>query len=229
MDPPCHGLAPEQRCWNLADLQAFLDVAMTHRLGPALWLTAMTGMRRGEIIGLQWDDVDFAAGTLSIQRSVTCTGYEVHVTRTKTRTSRRPINLDTRTLRVLADWRAAQRHELGGRQVAEVFTTVEGTRIHPHLLSQTFDRLVAKAGLRRIRLHDVRHTHATLLLKAGVPLKVVSERLGHSSPAFTMTVYQHVIPGMQRDAADVFARLITERTAMPTADDHVAMVSVDTR
>jgi integrase len=68
-----------------------------------------------------------------------------------------------------------------------------------------------------------------LLLKAGVPLKVVSERLGHSSPAFTMTVYQHVIPGMQRDAADVFARLITERTAMPTADDHVAMVSVDTR
>jgi hypothetical protein len=81
--------------------------------------------------------------------------------------------------------------------VAEVFTTVEGVRIHPHLLSQTLDRLVVKAGLRRIRLHDVRHTHATLLLKAGVPLKVVSERLGHSSPAFTMTVYQHVLPGMQ--------------------------------
>jgi hypothetical protein len=64
-----------------------------------------------------------------------------------------------------------------------------------------------------------------LLLKAGVPLKVVSERLGHSSPASTMTVYQHVLPGMQRDAADVFARLITERTAIP--DDHATMVSVD--
>ena len=122
---------------------------MTQRLGPALWLTAMTGLRRGEIIGLHWADVDFAACALSIQRSVTCTGYEVHVTRTKTRTSRRPINLDTRTLRVLADWRAVQRHDLGGRQVPVVFTTVEGVRIHPHLLSQTFDRLVANAELRR--------------------------------------------------------------------------------
>ena len=138
---------------------------------------------------------------------------------------RRPINLDTLTVGVLADWRAVPRHELGGRQVAEVFTTVEGARIHPHLLSQTFDRLLVKAGLRRIRLHDVRHTHATLLFKAAVPLKVVSERLGHSSPAFTMAVHQHVLPGMQRDAADVFARLITE----PTADDHAGMVSVDAR
>jgi len=123
----------------------------------------MTGMRRGEVVGLHWDDIDFAAATISLQRSVTCTGYQVHVTRTKTRTSRRPINLDVRSLDVLAKWRARQSQELGGRQAAEVFTTVDGARIHPHLLSQAFDRLRAKAGLPRIRLHDVRHTHATLL------------------------------------------------------------------
>jgi len=89
-----------------------------------------------------------------------------------------------------------------------MFTTADGRPLHPHVLSQTFTRLIARAGLPRIRLHDLRHTHATLLLKAGVPLKVVSERLGHSSPAFTMAVYQHVLPGMQRDAAELFVGLI---------------------
>jgi integrase len=81
--------------------------------------------------------------------------------------------------------------------------------VHPHALSQTVDRLQRAAGVPRIRLHDLRHTHATLLLKHGIPLKVVSERLRHSTPAFTMAVYQHVLPGMQRDAANTFARLIT--------------------
>ena len=89
-----------------------------------------------------------------------------------------------------------------------MFTRTTGQPLHPHVLSQTFERLQAQADVPRIRLHDLRHTHATLLLKAGVPLKVVSERLGHSSPAFTMAVYQHVLPGMQRDAADIFARLV---------------------
>lgn len=96
-----------------------------------------------------------------------------------------------------------------------MFTRANGQPVHPHVLPQTFERVQVKAGLPRIRLHDLRHTHATLLLKAGVPLKVVSERLGHSSPAFTMAVYQHVLPGMQRDAADTFARLMAE----PNPDD----------
>jgi integrase len=121
----------------------------------------------------------------------------VHTTPTKTRNSRRIVDLDPSTVTMLNDSRArSDRHD------GVVFTGTTGEALHPQTLSQTFGRLQARAELLRIRFHDLRHTHATLLLKAGVPLKVVSERLGHSTPAFTMAVYQHVLPGMQRDAAD---------------------------
>lgn len=89
-------------------------------------------------------------------------------------------------------------------------TKMDGNLIHPQTLSQAFERAVAGTTLPRISLHDLRHTHATLLLKAGVPLKVVSERLGHSSPAFTMATYQHILPGMQAEAADTFAALLRD-------------------
>jgi integrase len=87
-----------------------------------------------------------------------------------------------------------------------------GEPIHPHTFSQSFERIVRKAGLRPIRLHDLRHTHATLALKAGVPVKVISERLGHESPAFTLKQYAHVIPGMQAEAARAVAELVAEST-----------------
>ena len=81
-----------------------------------------------------------------------------------------------------------------------VFCRPDSKPTHPQLLSAAFKKLVSSSGLQRIRIHDLRHTHATLLLKAGVPIKVVSERLGHSTPGFTMATYQHVIPGMQEEA-----------------------------
>ena len=89
-----------------------------------------------------------------------------------------------------------------------VFAKPDGDPIHPDYFSQTFERLTAETDLPRIRLHDSRHTHATLLLQAGVPVKVVSERLGHSSVAFTLQVYQHVLPGMQADAAETFGNIV---------------------
>jgi integrase len=90
-----------------------------------------------------------------------------------------------------------------------VFARPDGTATHPEVISRTFDRIVARTGLPRIRFHDVRHTHASLLLKAGVPVKVVSERLGHATPSFTLDVYGRVLPGMQAEAAAVFSRLMT--------------------
>ena len=84
--------------------------------------------------------------------------------------------------------------------------------MHPHSISQAFERVAHNAGLPVIRFHDLRHTHATLLIKEGVPVKVVSERLGHATTAFTIETYQHVLPGMQADAAHLFAALVDPST-----------------
>lgn len=139
--------------------------------------------------------------------------YQVTVADVKTGTARRTIDLDERTVEVLRSWRAEREQEavLIGSTVSEeetVFSRPDGGLTHPDYFSQVFDRHLAGSELPRIRLHDLRHTHATILLKAGVPVKVVSERLGHSSPAFTMTVYQHVLPGMQADAARKFSEAL---------------------
>ena len=89
-----------------------------------------------------------------------------------------------------------------------VFTDCGGDPVHPDKLTQTFDRILRRAGSPVIRLHDLRHTHATLLIDAGVPVKVVSERLGHATAAFTIETYQHVLPAMQTRAVDVVAELM---------------------
>ena len=102
-----------------------------------------------------------------------------------------------------------------------VFTRPDGQPLHPHTVSQAFGRAQRHLEVTAIRFHDLRHTHASLLLRDRVPIKVVSERLGHSNPAFTMTTYQHVIPGMQEDAAATFGQLLadysTESTERPVA------------
>ena len=89
-----------------------------------------------------------------------------------------------------------------------LFTDAHGEQVHPHAISQTFERIAVRADVPLIRLHDLRHTHATLLIKAGVPVKVVSERLGHARAAFTIETYQHVLPGTQADAARTFEQLV---------------------
>jgi len=201
----------EQQAWTAEELQAFLRAASGHRLFPALWVSAFTGLRRSELLGLRWDDFDAKTATLSINRGLVAVDYELHETRGKTANARRRIDLDPTTVGVLTAWRAWQRteQEAAGIDAAGwMFTDGDGAPIHPHAVSQTFERIARRARVRVIRLHDVRHTHGTLLIAAGVPVKVVSERLGHASPVFTIDTYQHVLPGMQADAARVFERLI---------------------
>jgi integrase len=207
--------------WNAQQLGAFLASTCEHRYHAAIWLTANTGMRRGEILGLRWGDVDFGTAHLSVTRSLVSVGYELHETRGKSRTARRAINLDPRTIDVLHAWRQHRADEdpefdcddLDGH----VFARPDGAPTHPQLLSDAFKKLVHRSGLPRVRFHDLRHTHATLLLKAGVPIKVVSERLGHSTPGFTMSTYQHVIPGMQQQAAQTFADILATCADLPTS------------
>ena len=163
----------------------------------------MTGMRRSELLGLRWSDIDPDAGTLSINRGLVAVGYDLHESRGKT--------LDPTTVRVLTAWRSWQRVEreaVGAAPPDYLFTDAHGEQVHPHAISQTFERVALRAEVPLIRLHDLRHTHATLLIKAGVPVKVVSERLGHAKAAFTIETYQHVLPGMQEAAAENLAKLL---------------------
>jgi integrase len=168
-------------------------------------------MRRNELLGLRWDDYDAAKATLSINRGLVAVGYDLHETRGKTRNARPRLDLDPTTVGVINAWREWQRIEHGAVGIDTagwMFTSGNGEPIHPHAISQTFERFVRRAGVRVIRLHDLRHTHGTLLIAAGVPVKVVSERLGHGHPAFTIETYQHVLPGMQASAARVFEQLV---------------------
>jgi integrase len=196
------------------ELRRLMRTAVGHQLFPLLWLTAMSGMRRNEVLGLKWPDIDFAKRRLHLNRGLVAVGYEIHQTRGKTKNARRAIALDDTTLAVLAGWQAHQAAEFAAVGISNderwVFTDGDGQPIHPHAVYEAFRRIVHNAGVPTIRFHDLRHTHGSLLIRDGIPLKVVSERLGHANIAFTMQTYEHVLPGMQADAARS-----TERLAKP--------------
>lgn len=209
---------PEARSWTEDQLQQFLRAANGHRFFPLLWLTAMTGMRRNEVLGLKWDDIDLKRQRLSLNRGLVAVGYEVHQTRGKTRNARRPIDLDPTTLSILEAWQALQQAEADATGVeldGWVFTDGDGQPIHPHAITPAFERIARRAGVPVIRLHELRHTHGTLLIKAGVPVKVVSERLGHGNIALIIETYQHVLPGMQAEAARVYEKLAKPASTSP--------------
>lgn len=199
--------------WEAHELAQFLESVKDERVYAVWRLAAMTGMRRGEILGLRWADVDLGAARLSVRQAAVAVAYAVIESTPKSHNAR-VIDLDRETVELLRAYRQqqlAERAEWGADYIDHdlVAAKENGTPIHPHSFSQTFERLIKRAGVRMIRLHDLRHTHATLALKAGVPVKVVSERLGHESPAFTLKQYAHVIPGMQAAAAAVVADLIS--------------------
>lgn len=202
----------ELRFWEPDQLRAFLESTRCHRLEAAWHLSAMTGMRRGEVLGLRWKDVDLEASRVSVRQALVSVAYEV-IPSTPKNHQARVIDLDAGTVAQLQAHRRLQEVEKAEwnseyQDNGLVFCKEDGTPLHPHTFSQAFERLVAKSDLPRIRLHDLRHTHATIALRAGVPVKVISERLGHESPAFTLKQYAHVIPGMQAEAAALVAGLI---------------------
>jgi integrase len=201
--------------WDEHELARFLaDCAPGTRL-EAIWrLTAMTGMRRGELLGLRWRDIDLGAGRLAVRRTLVLVAYQVVESTPKGHVAR-TIDLDSKTVSALRAHRERQQadREEWGTDYHEgdlVAAREDGSPIHPDTFSRSFAILVRDAGLRPIRLHDLRHTHATLALKAGAPVNVVSERLGHASPAFTLKHYAHVLPGMQAAAAAAVAALVRD-------------------
>lgn len=202
--------------WEPNELARFLESVHGTRLEAVWRLAAMTGMRRGEILGLRWADVDLRAARLSVRHAVVAVAYAVIESTPKSHNAR-VIDLDEETVNLLRAHRRRQQEERDewGADYEDhdlVVAKENGSPIHPHSFSQAFERLLKRADVRTIRLHDLRHTHATLALKAGVPVKVISERLGHQSPAFTLQQYAHVIPGMQAAAAALVADLVRPRT-----------------
>jgi integrase len=217
--------APEMTCWTAGQLAAFLTWAREHSEHHTLWsVLAATGMRRGEALALRWRDISLDAATVSVRRSagvVRNRGEAPALVEGGTKSGKpRVIDLDAATVAVLK----AHRKALGAlalqlaRDDALVFGDIEGRPRYPEGVSRRFGMDIARCrkalgdetALPVVRLHDLRHTHATILLSAREPVHVVSQRLGHASSVVTMTVYAHVLPGSQREAANLFASLIAE-------------------
>jgi integrase len=221
VDPPSLRLVAARRrramrVWDSHQLRAFL-AHVAHDRFYAFWLTAATtGMRRSELLGLRWSDVDLAGATLVVNATlVSGRDGPLFEELQKTRAGHRTVSLDEDTVEALLTERRRQEHdqrlEDGWRNERDlVFVWDDGRHLNPDWVWHEFVRLVDEAGQPRIRFHDLRHTHATLLLRAGVNPRVVSERLGHSSVAFTLDTYAHVLPGMQAAAAEAFAQLLRE-------------------
>ena len=204
---------PRMRVWTAAQLAEFLDFVGQDRLHPLFLLLALTGMRRGEAVGLRWVDVDLDQGVLRVEQQIVAVAGERHVGPPKSANGRRTVALPARLVEALRWHGAQQRLErwAAGRDWVDtglVFTTGLGEALNPGQVSRHFERRVTASGLPPIRLHDLRHTSASLGLASGETLLEVSRRLGHSSITITADVYSHIAPATARQSAERLGRLI---------------------
>ena len=200
---------PQTTVWTAEEARTFLAAAREHWLLPLFQLLLATGLRLGEALGLSWEDVDAEAGILVVRWQLQHVDGQFVRLPPKSKQSRRTLPLPALAREALvrqreqqATWRQAGAWR--GNPWALVFTTHAGTPLHARNVHHTFTRLVEQAGLPRIRLHDLRHSCATLLLEAGVDLKTISALLGHSQLSVTADYYAHV---RQALTADALARL----------------------
>jgi integrase len=199
-DPPRMAPGGDLATWTPAEGAAFLEAVESDEL-EALWVVlVMTGMRRGEALGLTWRDVE--ASNTCIRHTVVEVGGRIETSTPKTRRPRRVVALDFVTVAALV------RHHETRATTGGAFAGDDGEIPRPSVVTRRFQRIVRAAGLPPIRLHDLRHTHATLALRAGIHPKIVSERLGHATVAMTLDVYSHAVPHMQTEAAAQVAALV---------------------
>lgn len=195
--------------WTPEQVVRFLEDS--RRLEPDYWiawvLAVWTGMRQAEILGLQWSDIDWDSAYLRVERTLRYIGGQPVFEAPKTERSRRTIALSADTIAALRWHRARQneiRLQMGSayQDYGMVLANALGQPLSPHTLAHVWQRLLRQIDVPRIRFHDLRHTHASLLLQQGVQAKVVSERLGHSTITITLDTYTHVVPVLQREAAE---------------------------
>jgi len=212
VDPPrvaraaMHTLNPEE-------VTRFLDAARETDYYVYFSTLLYTGLRRGELLALRWRNLDLDNATLTVVETAYKLGNgEYRIKEPKTPQSRRTVTLPPSLVELFRAYRADQellRIQLGVILNNDdfVFIRPDGSPINPNAITLAFRRIIKKAGLRDLRIHDLRHTHATLMLKAGVHPKVVSERLGHANIGITLDIYSHILPGMQEAAAEKFDKI----------------------
>ena len=213
----------DMQVWTPQQVATFLDTAQAHRMYTAFYLALMTGMRRGELMGLKWEDIDFERARLTVRNNLvevqgegipgkerggkaTVTSRKAVLSTPKTKNSRRTIVLSPGTVFKLKEHQARQ--EVEQSQAAEawqnegfVFASEVGTHTNPDALSNLYGKLLKEADVPRIRFHDLRHTAASLMILRGIPPKTVSERLGHADVAFTLRTYTHLYDEQREEAA----------------------------
>ncbi len=196
--------------WSADEARSFLASTSQDRLAAAWSLLLARGLRRGELAGLRWDAIDLDGGSCRIVTTrVVVDGNAVGST-PKTDAGRRSVPLDGHLTALLRTHRVRQAEERlaagpAWADTGHVFVNELGEPYHPDYFSDRFVDLAKAAGLRRIRLHDTRHTAASLMLASGVPVKVVSDLLGHSSPTITLSIYAHTMPGMGAAAGEALS------------------------
>jgi integrase len=212
VDTP-HVTPKRGKVWTAEEARRFLAASAGTHL-EAFWvLVATTGLRRGEALGVRWQDLDLDARTLRVAQSVVIYKHKPIIQEPKSAAARRTVKLDPETVTTLRAHKATQnarRLELGPiwQDNDLVFTTGEGKLLGPNNLYRILNATITRAGVPKIRLHDLCHSHTTLLLAAGTPLRVVSERLGHAKTSITLDTYAHVLPDMQDAAAETVSRLL---------------------
>jgi len=211
---------PELQTWNGQQIAQFIETTETQN-DPllAIWLLALTtGMRRGELAGLRWSDIDLVASTVTVTQTRSIVAAKTVIGAPKTKAGFRTCSLDTPTINALAmlkDGQEAAAEILGHWSSEFVATNFDGRPINPNTLLKRFRAAVRVAGLPTIRLHDLRHSYAAYALENGVSVHIVSARLGHASAAFTIDTYAKSIPAADRGASDIveqaLAKLLDER------------------
>ena len=194
----------ELMVWDEDEVNHFLQTAKEDRYYIVFYLAVTTGMRQGEILGLRWSDVNLKDGLLSIRQTLSHDG-KTFINGAKTKASLRTIALSEATIKKLQNHKMISSQEklaIGPGYLNHnlVISTQIGSPVNPANIRRSFNRLTEVACLPRIRFHDLRHTHASLLLSKGINIKVISERLGHSNIKITLDTYSHVLPTMQKEA-----------------------------
>ena len=195
----------EMKTVTAEQLTSFLREAKETGVYEMYYIELATGLRRGELLGLKWDDIDMNNGTIRVRRQVARIDGEIVEAPLKTKNSYRTVSIGDDAIEVLKE----QRKKVG-REIEYVFPSPNGGPISPDSVLNMLHRVLERAGLPKIRFHDLRHTFATLALQNGVDIKTVSGMLGHFSAGFTLDTYAHVTTSAQKEAADTMGNVLSK-------------------